>query len=141
MSRASIDDNGNGTYIPSLKKKIVPPTKPKGIVIGASAASAPFISNEEEEEEPILGGDDIIPPNTDVPMEGLNEEEQLAIALKAYVDTTLEEQVAPAESFIYGRAPGNRPFLSLFLFPFILIRHGHPNMCIPAMFVGGLLPR
>lgn len=58
-------------YLPQ-KKKTVPPSKPKGIVIGAPATSAPFIS--EEEEEPILRGIDFIPLLPNVPMEEVDEE-------------------------------------------------------------------
>lgn len=66
-----------------------------------------------EEEEPVLQGVAV-----DVPMEGLDEEEQLAIALKASVDTALEEEAARVGSFIYNRAP-SYPFLFFFIFSFL----------------------
>lgn len=47
------------------------------------------------------------------------EEEQLALALKVYTDTALEDRAAWAASFIYDRAPDDVPifsFLLLFLF-------------------------
>lgn len=56
----------------------------------------------------------------DVPLEGLREEEQLAIVLKASVDTVLEEQMAHVASFIYDRAPGSLLVSFFFLFLFSL---------------------
>lgn len=47
-------------------------------------------------------------------VEGLNEEEELALALKASVDIALEYQEAQVASFIYDRASGNLP-VSVFL--------------------------
>lgn len=60
---------------------VVPSTKSKRIVIGASAFSAPFISKAEE-EEPLLGGDDIILFSVEVLVEGLKEEKQLVLPSK-----------------------------------------------------------
>lgn len=68
----------------------MPPTRSKGSVIGTLAASAFFIP--EEEEDSILGGVDITPPSINVPVDGLDEEEQVALALKASMDTAREEQ-------------------------------------------------
>lgn len=48
-----------------------------------------------------------------MPAEGMGEEEQLAIALKASVDIALEEQPTRVASFIYDRAPGNLIVFSL----------------------------
>lgn len=79
-----------GFIFPPPNKKDVPPSKPKGIIIGASTAPASFII-EEEEEEPVLGGHEIIPPHANVHVEGPNKEEQVALALKAYTDTILED--------------------------------------------------
>lgn len=45
-----------------------------------------------EEEEPISRGVDIILPPLGVPVGELTEEEQLALALKASVDTASEER-------------------------------------------------
>lgn len=63
-----------------FKKKSPPPTKPKGIFISASAAPTALIS--EEEEELVLRGDDITHPLTSALVEGLSEEEQLALPSK-----------------------------------------------------------
>lgn len=46
-----------GVYILVPKKKSTPPTKPKGVIIGAPAAPTMFIS---EEEEPISRADIIL---------------------------------------------------------------------------------
>lgn len=70
----------NGAYIPTPAKKRDHLTKPKRIVIGATAAPATRIS---EEEEPTSRGDDVIPPLAGMPVGELTEEEQLAFALKA----------------------------------------------------------
>lgn len=59
VPRAPAIDKVKGPDIPSPKKITAPPTKPKGIVIGAPAAPAPFISVEEGES--ILGVANIIP--------------------------------------------------------------------------------
>lgn len=67
----------------------------KGIVIDTLAVSTPFIL-----EEPILEGADVIIPSIDVPVEGLNEEEHVALALRASMDTTRAEQAAGISSFI-----------------------------------------
>lgn len=40
-------------------------------------------------------------------VEGLSKEEQLALALKASMDTAREEQAERVVSFIHDRAPGN----------------------------------
>lgn len=105
------------------RKKTAPPSKPK------PAASASFISKEKEEL--VLEGVAI-----DVLVEGLGEEEQLAIALKASIDTALEEHAARVASFIYDRIPGSLPFrfflfISLFfigvvilMFSFLSCLHG-----------------
>lgn len=50
-----------------------------------------------------------------MPVEGLNEEEQLVLAIKASVETALEEQVARMARFIYDRALGSLP-IYIFLF-------------------------
>lgn len=54
------------------------------------------------EEEPMLGGSGINLPATDIAVEGLIKEEQVALALKASVDTIQEEQVARVASLIYN---------------------------------------
>lgn len=68
------------------KKNIVHLTKPKGIVIGTPTISTPLIP--EEDEQPILGGANIIPPFINEPVKGLDEEEHVAITIKASMDTT-----------------------------------------------------
>lgn len=70
--------------------------KPKGIVNGTPTASIP-VPEEEEEVFP----EDISPalPTVDVPLASLSEEEQLALALKASIDTVWEEQAAHLASF------------------------------------------
>lgn len=60
VPRVSAINKGKGTYIPSPNKKVVPPTKPKGTIIGDHVAPAPFIS--EEEEGYVLGGEDALRP-------------------------------------------------------------------------------
>lgn len=49
----------------------------------------------------MLGGIDINLPPTNIPMEGLSEEEQMALALKASMDRIREEQATQIASFIY----------------------------------------
>lgn len=87
--------------------------------MGASAAFYAFYS--EEEEELVLGGDDIIslPPN--IPVEGLSEEEQLAIALKTSINTALEERATGKASLIYIELQVTYPFIILLLFSFSLL--------------------
>lgn len=51
-------------------------------------------------------------------MEWLDEEEELAINLKASVDTASEEQTARVASFIYDKAQGSLP-ISIFLLIFL----------------------
>lgn len=63
----------------------MPPTRPKGIVIGAPAVTMPLV--EEEEDEPLLGGLDLTPLSIDIPLVELSEEEQLAFAVRASNDT------------------------------------------------------
>lgn len=73
MSVVSAVDKGKGVFIPSPKKKFAPPTKSKGIVIGAATNPAALISKEEEEHA--LRGNDITLLPANVPMEKVSEEE------------------------------------------------------------------
>lgn len=83
------------------------------------------------------GGAYIISPSVSVYIEGMDEEEQVALAFKASMDTAREEQVEQEASFIYDRALGNLPFFFfLFVCYFLLTRHGHPNVRIPAILTG-----
>lgn len=70
---------------------------------------------EDEEDEPILGGLDLTPPATSIPLVGLREEEQLALTMKASMDTIREEQATKVASFIYDR-PASSSFFLYFLF-------------------------
>lgn len=102
-----------------LKKKSAPPTKSKGIVIGASVAPTALISVKEE--EPALRSDVITLPPVSVHMDGLRKEEHLALTLEASIDTDLEERAVHVASFIYNRALRNllvslSPFYYLFFF-------------------------
>lgn len=53
-------------------------------------------------------------------MEGLSEKDQLVLALKAFIDMTLEERAALVASFVYDKAPGNLP-ISLSLCYFLVL--------------------
>lgn len=66
MSEAPAIDKGKGTYIPTAKKKFIPPMSPERIVSGAPVALTTFLS---EEEGPTLRGDDIITPFAGMPVE------------------------------------------------------------------------
>lgn len=77
---------------------------------------------------------DIIPSPTDVSVESLYKEDQLAIALNASMDTALEEQVA----FITVLQVAYQ-FLFFLLFPFLFFGSSYPNVCVPTVFPGGLL--
>lgn len=91
MLRVPTINKRKGTYIRTPKKKTTPLTKSKRIVIVAPTAPTPFTF---EEEEPMSGGADIIALPSDVPVEGLNEEGELARALNASTITARQEQVA-----------------------------------------------
>lgn len=84
-------DKGNGAFVPTPKEKHASPAKPKGIVISSPTAST---ATAPEEEGSVLRDDDSIPPSAEAPVGELTEEEQLALALKASMDTTLEEHAA-----------------------------------------------
>lgn len=71
-------DKGMTVYVPAPTKKPNPPTKLKGIVIGAPTSPDNLI----EEDEPISTGDDTIHPSAGGPA-GLTKEEQLPLTLKA----------------------------------------------------------
>lgn len=44
------------------------------------------------------------------------KEEELAKALKASMDTTLEEQAAPEAGYLFGDFPGNFPITHILLY-------------------------
>lgn len=120
VSSISVTSKGKGTYVASLKKKTVPPTKSKGVLIDILAVLASFMyeEEEEEEEEPILRGYDIIPLPANVPVEQLSKEE--AFTIKTSRDTAFEERAARATSFICDRALSSLPIsFSLYCFLFL----------------------
>lgn len=96
--RASGVDKGKGAYISFPKK--TPAMIPKGIVIGTPATSTPTPEEEEEEMPEDIG---YALPATDVPPANLSEEEQLALALRASINTVREEQATRVASFIFDR--------------------------------------
>lgn len=72
------------------------------VILAIEVASAPLVTitnkgkgiveeEEEEEDEPSLGGLNLTPLAIDIPLTGLSEEQQLALAIKASVDTIQEE--------------------------------------------------
>lgn len=75
------------------------------------------IAPATKEEESNSRGDNVIPSSVRMPMGELTQEEQLAIALKAYVDMALEKRAVQVASFIHDRALGNLQVLYI-LFPF-----------------------
>lgn len=82
-----------------------------------------------------MGAADIVPLSVNVPMKGLDEEEQVAMALKASMNRAREEQTVRLTSFIYNRAPDI--FIILFFFflcSFLLIIRGHSDVCILVIF-------
>lgn len=73
------------------KREVYTSTKPKGIVIGTHVVPAAPTS---EEGGSILRDDDYNPLSVDGSALELTKEEQLALALKASIDTGLEERAA-----------------------------------------------
>lgn len=53
-----------------------------------------------------MEGLDLIPSATSISLAELSEEEQLSLAMKAYIGIFREEQVARVASFIYNRPTG-----------------------------------
>lgn len=101
MPLAVTIDKGKKTYVPPPKKAA--PLKPKGIVIRAPTMS--MASIEEEENEPILGSEPTFSA-MGILIEGLSEQEQLPLAVKAFFNTIREEKATRVASFVYDRNPG-----------------------------------
>lgn len=100
--RASGVDKGKGIYLaPSKKAQVM---RPKGFVIGTPAVS--ILAPEEEEEEEMPEDISHALPAADVPLASLSEEEQLALALRASIDTVREEQAAHVANFIFDQPAG-----------------------------------
>lgn len=59
---------------------------------------------EEEEDEPIFRDLDLTPPAISIHLARLSKEEQLALAVKASMETIREERAAWVTSFIHDRA-------------------------------------
>lgn len=55
---------------------------------------------EGEEDESILGDLDLTPPAVSIPLAGLREEEQLATAMKVFMDTIRKERASWMASFL-----------------------------------------
>lgn len=62
-------NKGKGTYVSTPTR--TPPTRPRGIVIGALIVFVPSI--EEDEEEPVLGGLDTTLSASGTPIDKLSQ--------------------------------------------------------------------
>lgn len=82
-----------------------------------------------------FGGFRLDSPATNIPLAGLSEEEQLALAIKASIDTIREEREARVANLIMT-VPQVLGLLSLILFSMwsITCLNSSPNVCIPMTF-------
>lgn len=83
-----------------LQRKRLSLTKPKGIAIPALLLF-PRPLYPRRKRSPI-GGVDIIPPSFNAPLEGLNKEEHVPLALKASLKLEKNEQPKWRASFTVG---------------------------------------
>lgn len=85
---------------------------PRGTVIVSLVAPAtPALELEEREH----GDDDYNPISTGVPGVELVEEEAFALALKASMDSTLEERAAQIASLLFDDFPSIHCFSNIFI--------------------------